>query len=109
MIQLLFFSCLSWLLSNPCRYFIDHNPGIFCRVFPCTAQYTPARRAALRPVPHAPPPVPYTPRPRARAVRGHVSVAPAPKGKCIRFYVKGGVKPDHWGGVKVDQLSMEKI
>src|ERR1017187_6516899 len=23
--------------------------------------------------------------------------------------VKGGVKPDHWGGVKVDQLSMEKI
>jgi hypothetical protein len=25
------------------------------------------------------------------------------------FHVKGGVKPDHWGGVKVDQLSMEKI
>jgi hypothetical protein len=22
------------------------------------------------------------------------------------WIVKGGVKPDHWGGVKVDQLSM---
>jgi hypothetical protein len=27
----------------------------------------------------------------------------------VEIVVKGGVKPDHWGGVKVDQLSMEKI
>ena len=24
----------------------------------------------------------------------------------MSIIVKGGVKPDHWGGVKVDQLSM---
>jgi O-antigen/teichoic acid export membrane protein len=32
-----------------------------------------------------------------------------PRIAAVSICVKGGVKPDHWGGVKVDQLSMEKI
>src|SRR5271157_1335685 len=27
----------------------------------------------------------------------------------VNLLVKGGVKPDHWGGVKVDQLYMQEI